>query len=202
MPIWWTRSHLAGPLSPNGFSFNISLWPDAQNYTQQAGSHGSARRKHSAASGLGILAIGSIGWSKLFKLVLGPFSQARSGIFISIVPRSESRERSPSQTVDLGFNSTMFCYGAYDQVPAPCNRIGRVRVTHSSYNGQSLCYSSVTPSATAPLHLRYSSAPLRYTLRYSSVTPSVTAPLHPPLQLRYTSVTAPPRSATPSVTAP
>ena len=118
----------------------------------------------------------------------------------------------------LGFNSTMFCYGAYDQVPALCNRIGRVRVTHSSYNGQSLCYSSVTPSATAPLQLRPTSvtAPLhpplqlRDTLRYSSVT----APLHPPLQLRYSSVTAPLQlrytlryssvtpSVTPSVTAP
>ena len=111
--------------------------------------------------------------------------------------------RSRDLALKLGFNSTMFCYGAYDQVPAPCNRIGRVRVTHSSYNGQSLCYSSVTAPLHPPLQLRYSPAPaplqLRYTLRYSSVTPSVTAPLHPPLhpplQLRYSSVT-------PSVTAP
>ena len=108
----------------------------------------------------------------------------------------------------------MFCYGAYDQVPAPCNRIGRVRVTHSSYNGQSLRYSSVTPSATAPLHLRYSSTPaplqLRYTLRYSSVTRSVTAPLQLRYTLRYSSATAPLQlrytlrysSVTASVTAP
>ena len=112
--------------------------------------------------------------------------------------------------IKLGFNSTMFCYGAYDQVPAPRNRIGRVRVTHSSYNGQSLRYSTVTPSATAPLHLRYSSTPaplqLRYTLRYSSVTPSVTAPLQLRYTLRYSSATAPLQlrysSVTPSVTAP
>ena len=128
--------------------------------------------------------------------------------------QATSLQKTRRHVLHLGFDSTMFCYGAYDQVPAPCNRIGRVRVTHSSYNGQSLRYSSVTPSATAPLHLRYSSTPaplqLRYTLRYSSVTRSVTAPLQLRYTLRYSSATAPLQlrytlrysSVTASVTAP